>query len=402
MFQLGLENLLTNKDLLNRLRGKRVGLVAHPASIDQELNHSIDLLMNHSDIQLTCGFGPQHGIRGDVQDNMVETENEIHPEYKIPLFSLYGEVRRPTHEMLEHADVFLFDLQDVGCRIYTFVATLRYLMEEAASLGKEVWILDRPNPVGRGVEGSLLEKEWMSFVGQAFIPMQHGLTLGELAVFFKESLNLDLTLEVVPMKNYFPSKEPWPKDLAWVNPSPNLPTFTSTRAYTGTVILEGTHLSEGRGTTRVLEVLGAPNLQIQKILDRMKEIEKNWYEGVRVRPCFFIPMFHKFKDQLCNGVQIHSEDRYCVPSHYRPFRWVALFLKALKETHPSFEIWRSFHYEYEKDRLAIDLLTGSDFLRKWVDDPHSTPEMLESKWSKDEQQWILDRDPYLIYEREKR
>jgi len=270
----GLDRLLQDRDLRRPLEGRRVALLAHPASVTEHLDHALDALSSLGDVELTAAFGPQHGLRGDKQDNMVESPDFVDPLHRIPVFSLYGEVRRPTAAMMDTFDVLLVDLQDLGCRIYTFVTTLRYVLEAAAAHGKSVWVLDRPNPVGRPVEGTRLRSGWESFVGAGPLPMRHGLTLGELAGWFKHTLKLDVDLQVVPMEGWAPSEAPgfgWP-DRTWVNPSPNAANLNMTRCYPGTVMLEGTSLSEGRGTTRPLELFGAPDLDALALLNRMEAL----------------------------------------------------------------------------------------------------------------------------------
>ena len=258
----GIDRLLENPKLRKPLAGKRVALLAHPASVTRGLTHALDALATLKDIKLTAAFGPQHGLRGDKQDNMIESPDFHDSTHGIPVFSLYGEVRRPTPQMMDTFDVLLVDLQDLGCRIYTFITTLRYILEAAAQHRKAVWVLDRPNPVGRPVEGLRLRPGWESFVGAGPLPMRHGLTLGELANWFVKTLRLDVEFNVVTMEGWEPARAPgygWPLDeRTWVNPSPNAPNLWMARCYAGTVMLEGTTLSEGRGTTRPLELFGAP------------------------------------------------------------------------------------------------------------------------------------------------
>ncbi len=251
-FQYGIEALLENQKLLASLKGRKVGLVAHPASVTQDLHHSLDALLAKR-ISIAAAFGPQHGLRGEKQDNMIESDDYVDPIHNIPVWSLYGSVRRPTAEMLAPLDVILFDLQDVGCRIYTFLTTLIYLLQDLAQFpNKELWILDRPNPVGRPVEGNLLDMDFATFVGAAPVPMRHGLTLGEMALLLVKDFALPTQVKVIPMIGYVPEEGPnfgWPTGVSWVNPSPNMPRLSCARLYAGTVLIEGTSLSEGRGTT---------------------------------------------------------------------------------------------------------------------------------------------------------
>lgn len=396
-FQFGLENLLGDKNLLSELRKRRVGLVAHPASVDKNLNHTLDLLKN-ANVNLTCGFGPQHGIRGEKQDNMVESEDFVDPELKIPIFSLYGKVRRLSPEMIEKFDLLLFDLQDVGCRIYTFLTTLFYCLEDlAAHPGKEMWVLDRPNPAGRPVEGLTLKKGFESFVGAAPLPMRHGLTLGEAATWFKVHSGLPTHLKVVPMVDYSPQINPWPQNLAWVNPSPNLPRLSGVWVYPGTVLIEGVHLSEGRGTTVPLEIFGAPKLDHRKILRTMAEIEPKWLEHCVIRPTYYEPTFHKFKGELVNGLQVHVDHPKYVHDLFKPFRLISLYFKAVRMCYPEFDLWKNPPYEYVTDRLPIDVISGSEDLRHWCDNSASKSSDLEALLQRDEKSWLAKRAQYFIY-----
>lgn len=398
----GLDRLLDDAALRKPLAGRRVALLAHPASVTRNLTHSLDALASLGDIRLTAAFGPQHGLRGDKQDNMVESADYHDPVHGIPIFSLYGEVRRPTSAMLDTFDVLLVDLQDLGCRIYTFVTTLRYVLEAAAKAGKEVWVLDRPNPVGRPVEGLTLRPGCESFVGAGAMPMRHGLTLGELARWFMTTLRLDVECRVVPMEGWTPHASPgfgWPLGTrTWVNPSPNAPNLWMARCYPGSVMLEGTTLSEGRGTTRPLELLGAPDLNPQELLREMRELAPAWLRGCRLRACSFEPTFHKHAGALCAGIQVHAEDPvYYDHEEFKPWRLFALAFKALRRLRPEYTIWRDFPYEYEKERLAIDVINGSDLLRRWVDDPQGLPGDLETLAAKDEAAWRESARPALLY-----
>ena len=398
----GLDRLLADPALRRPLAGRRVALLAHPASVTRELVHSLDALAALPDLELAAAFGPQHGLRGDKQDNMVESPDYTDPLLGIPVFSLYGEVRRPTAAMMDTFDVLLVDLQDLGCRIYTFITTLRYVLEEAARHGKAVWVLDRPNPAGRPVEGTLLRDGWESFVGAGPLPMRHGMTMGELAHWFVATLKLDVELRVIEMQGWQPDDAPgygWPLgERNWINPSPNAPNLWMARAYAGTVMLEGTTLSEGRGTTRPLELFGAPGLDARALIAEMRALAPDWLAGCLLRECWFEPTFHKHAGKLCNGVHIHVED----PAHYahaafRPWRVQALAFKALRRLQPDYPLWRDFGYEYEHDRLAIDLINGSPLLREWVDDANATPADLDALACPDEAAWLDTRRPFLRY-----
>ena len=353
--------------------------------------HSLDALAATSGLRVTAAFGPQHGLRGDKQDNMVESEDFLDPALGIPVFSLYGTVRRPTDAMLEHCDVLLVDLQDLGCRIYTFITTLRYVLEACGRLGKAVWVLDRPNPAGREVEGLALRPGWESFVGAGPMPMRHGLTMGEMARWFLRECRIDVELVVVPMRGWSPHASPgygWPLgERSWVNPSPNAPNVYMARAYAGTVMLEGTTLSEGRGTTRPLELFGAPGLDAKVLLGEMARLAPGWLAGCRLRPCWFEPTFHKHAGELCAGVQVHTDDPAYDPAAFRPWRLQALAFKALRRLRPDYPLWRDFPYEYETTRLAIDVINGGTLLREWVDDPAAEPADLDALARADETAW---------------
>ncbi len=399
----GLDRLLEDPALRRPLAGRRVALLAHPASVNRDLTHSLDALAALPELTLTAAFGPQHGLRGDKQDNMVESPDYTDPLLGIPVFSLYGAVRRPTPAMMGTFDVLLVDLQDLGCRIYTFITTLRYVLEEAARHGKAVWVLDRPNPAGRPVEGTLLRDGWESFVGAGPLPMRHGMTMGELAHWFVATLELDVELRVIEMQGWRPEAAPgygWPLgERSWINPSPNAPNLWMARAYAGTVMLEGTTLSEGRGTTRPLELFGAPDLDARALIAEMRGLAPEWLQGCVLRECWFEPTFHQHAGSLCNGVQIHVED----PAHYqhaafRPWRVQALAFKAIRRLWPDYPLWRDFPYEYEHDRLAIDLINGSPLLREWVDDTAAAPAELDALAMTDERRWRHERERFMLYE----
>lgn len=387
----GIDRLLAEPDLRRPLLGRRVALLAHPASVTADLTHSLDALAAMPEINLTAAFGPQHGLRGDKQDNMVESPDFLDPQLCIPVFSLYGEVRRPSDAMMDSFDVLLVDLQDLGCRIYTFITTLRYVLEAAARHGKAVWVLDRPNPAGRPVEGLVLRDGWESFVGAGAMPMRHGLTMGELGYWFIDTLKLDVDYRVIEMQGWQPDAAPghgWPLgERTWINPSPNAPNLWMARAYAGTVLLEGTTLSEGRGTTRPLELFGAPDIDARAVLGEMREFAPEWLNGCSLREIWFEPTFHKHAGKLCNGIQIHVEDSRYEHAVFRPWRIQTLAFKAIRRLYPDYPLWRDFAYEYEHERLAIDLINGSPLLREWVDNAASVPADLEQLTVADEQNW---------------
>jgi uncharacterized protein YbbC (DUF1343 family) len=398
----GIDRLIDEPELRKPLAGRRVALLAHPASLTRNLCHSLDALATLEDLRLSAAFGPQHGLRGDKQDNMVESPDYDDPVHGVPVFSLYGEVRRPTPAMMDTFDVLLVDLQDLGCRIYTFVTTLRYVLEEAARTRKEIWVLDRPNPIGRPVEGLTLRPGCESFVGAGAMPMRHGLTLGELARWFVATLRLDVDCQIIPMEGWTPDAAPgygWPLGArTWVNPSPNAPNLWMARCYPGSVMLEGTTLSEGRGTTRPLELLGAPDVDARALLAEMRALAPAWTRGCRLRPCYFEPTFHKHAGKLCAGIQAHVEDAaYYDHEGFKPWRLFTLAFKALRRLQPEYPLWRDFPYEYENERLAIDVINGSDLLRRWVDDPQATPADLDALAAPDEAAWRAEREAALLY-----
>ena len=399
--QFGLDRLIAEPALRRPLSGRRVGLLAHPASVTAELTHSLDALATQPEIELTAAFGPQHGLRGDKQDNMVESPNFLDPQHGIPVFSLYGEVRRPTDAMMDTFDVLLVDLQDLGCRIYTFITTLRYVLEAAAKHDKSVWVLDRPNPAGRPVEGLSLRDGWESFVGAGAMPMRHGLTMGELAHWFIATLKLDVDCQVITMQGWQPEVGPgygWPLgERSWINPSPNAPNLSMARAYAGTVMLEGTTLSEGRGTTRPLELFGAPDIDASAVHAEMQAFAPHWLGGCKLREIWFEPTFHKHAGKLCNGLQIHVEDASYNHQTFRPWRLQALAFKAIRHLYPDYALWRDFAYEYEHDRLAIDLINGSTLLRNWVDTSGSTPDELDAIATHDELIWCEKTAALMLY-----
>jgi len=397
----GLDRLLEETALRRPLKGQRTALLAHPASVTRDLTHSLDALAALDDLTISAAFGPQHGLRGDKQDNMVESPDFTDPVHGIPVFSLYGEVRRPTAAMMDTFEVLLIDLQDLGCRIYTFITTLRYVLEEATRAHKSVWILDRPNPIGRPIEGLRLRPGWESFVGAGPLPMRHGLTIGELAHWFVATLELDVDYDVIAMDGWEPDSGPefgWPLgERAWINPSPNAPNLWMARCYPGTVMLEGTTLSEGRGTTRPLELFGAPDMDARALVSQMHTLAPRWLEGCRLRPCWFEPTFHKHAGKLCEGIHVHVEDTAYEHDAFQPWRLQALAFKALRQLRPDYELSRDFAYEYERDRLAIDLINGSELLREWVDDPSATPEDLDALAQADEAAWLEQREGAIIY-----
>jgi len=397
----GIDRLIADPALQAPLHGRRVALVAHPASVTRDLVHSLDALAALPGLTLSAAFGPQHGLKGDKQDNMVESADYHDPDHHIPVFSLYGEVRRPTAAMIDTADVFLFDLQDLGCRIYTFVTTLLYLLEAVSGTGKAVWVLDRPNPAGRPVEGLRLIAGHESFVGAGPLPMRHGLTLGEIGRWFIDHYRLDVDYRVIAMDHWPADQAPghgWPTDRVWINPSPNAASLNMARAYAGTVMLEGTTLSEARGTTRPLEVLfGAPDIDARAVLAMMRQLAPEWLAGCALRECWFEPTFHKHAHHACHALMIHAEGGFYDHARFRPWRLQALAFKAIRTLRPDYPLWRDFPYEYVTDRLAIDVINGGPGLRAWVDDAAALPGDLDALAGADEAAWQDEAGAYRLY-----
>jgi uncharacterized protein YbbC (DUF1343 family) len=302
--------------------------------------------------------------------------------------------------MMDSFDVLLVDLQDLGCRIYTFITTLLYVLEAAAEQHKAVWVLDRPNPAGRPVEGLTLRPGWESFVGAGPIPMRHGLTLGELGQWFVDHFKLDVEYRVIAMEGWRPDEAPgfgWPPERVWINPSPNAANLNMARAYAGTVMLEGTTLSEGRGTTRPLELFGAPDVDARAVMAEMDRLAPQWLAGCKLREIFFEPTFHKHSGRLCHGVHIHAEGPFYDHARFRPWRLQALAFKAIRRLNPDYELWRDFPYEYEFGKLAIDVINGSPLLREWVDGEGAASGDLDALTLPDERDWEEQRKPCLRY-----
>jgi uncharacterized protein YbbC (DUF1343 family) len=382
---LGSDRLLAS----SRLHGLRVGVLANPASIDAQFRHIVDRLAASPDWTLAAIFGPQHGFRSDLQDNMIETPHAKDPKRGVPIFSLYSETREPSPAMLDLIDVLVVDIQDVGARIYTFIYTVANCLRAASRKGLPVIVCDRPNPIGGAIEGPMLEPGFESFVGQFPIPMRHGMTVGELAQFFNEHHAIGAALEVVPM-------EGWSRDLywdetglPWVMPSPNMPTLDTAIVYPGTVLFEGTMLSEGRGTTRPFELIGAPWLDGEALAVHMNDAG---LRGVHFRPAIFEPTFQKHARATCGGCQIHVTSR----TEFEP---VAAGVSLLRECHalaPKQFGWRPPPYEYEHDKMPIDILAGSPALREQIEGQVPLDDIVES-WREGEAAFEAARKPYLLY-----
>ena len=391
----GAEVLLNSSHWLKKLKHKRVAYLGNLASVDQKGNLILSRLLKNKNISLTALFSPQHGFSSTKQANMITSENSA---YKgLTLYSLYSKkTRRLTPQMKQSFDVLLFDLQDTGCRIYTYLSTLLYLIEDLEKTGKTLMVLDRPNPLGRYVEGNRLKEEFKSFVGLAPLPMSHGLTLGELALWYQQLKKLNSHLEVVRMKDC-QAKKTWPHHRAWVLPSPNMTGLSCLKCYPGAVLLEGTQISEGRGTTKPFEVFGRPNMSTEKIYNWMKKEKADFLNGCFLREIKFEPVFDKFKNQICSGFQIHLEKAWAKKGSFRPYRLISLFLKAFKEIHPS-TVWKSQPpYEYEWKLAPIDIISGSEDLKKWVEDSSAKASHWEDFLISEERAWKKQQKELFLY-----
>ena len=394
---LGSEVFFKNPAWIKKVKNQRVGFLSHQASLMQDMSPTLTHLENHPDIQLTCLFSPQHGFNSVKQANMVTHEDSSLKNR--PVFSLYSEKnRRLNKEMLDSFDVLLVEMQDVGCRIYTYLTTLFYILEDCELDKKTVIILDRPNPLGRFIEGSFLSENFHSFVGHAPLPMSHGLTLGELALWFKEKKQLKTALEIVPMEDHS-TKNPWP--LPWVPPSPNMTGLSCARSYPGTVLLEGTVLSEGRGTTLPLEVFGMPQMKTEKIKKEMEAAAPSFLEGSALRPHEFEPIFDKFSGKLCKGFQIHQHPLWAKEGTFRPYRLISLFLKCFHKIHGDTEWKNNPPYEYEFKKLPIDILSGNEKLKQWIENPNSSAKEWDEWLCEEENTWKQEIQDFLIYNQNK-
>ncbi len=372
------------------VKGARVGLVCNQASVDHSYRHAADLLRSAQGINLTALFGPQHGIRGDVQDNMVETPHTQDSETGLPVYSLYSETREPSEEMLSDVDVLVVDLQDVGCRIYTFVYTLANCMRAAKKFGKKVVVCDRPNPLGGvKISGTILDPAFASFVGQFPLPTRHGMTTGELALMFRDFWGIECDLEVVALEGW--SRELWfdETDVPWVLPSPNMPTLDSATVFPGTVHLEGTQMSEGRGTTRPFELVGAPYIDAAEYT---RTLERIGLPGVKFRASNFLPTFQKHAGATCGGAQIHVGDR----ETFEPFITGVATVKACFEMYGEHFKWKNPPYEYVFDKNPFDVIAGTDRLRQSLERGDSL-ETIQSEWEGGLEEFRAARERFLLY-----
>jgi uncharacterized protein YbbC (DUF1343 family) len=372
-----------------RLRGLRVGVVCNPASIDNRFRHVIDRLAGADGVTLAAIFGPQHGFRSDVQDNMIETPHRDDASRRVPIYSLYSETREPTGEMLKGLDVLVIDLQDIGARIYTYIYTMANCLRAAARHRASVLVVDRPNPIASVVEGESLVPGYESFVGQFPIPMRHGMTIGELALLFNEHFGIGASLEIVKMEGWQRDMYADETGLPWVMPSPNMPTLDTAVVYPGTVLFEGVMLSEGRGTTRPFELVGAPWIDAERFADTMNA---HRLPGVYFRPAVFEPTFQKYAKQPCGGAQLHLTDRHA----FRPVITGAALIHTFRKLDPQKFAWRQPPYEYEHDKLPIDILAGSDVLRQQIEREVPIPDIAAS-WRDDEQAFTRLRQKFLLY-----
>lgn len=386
--KLGLEKILDEQ--VNLLKGLRVGLVCNPASVNHQFQHAADLFYNNEHINLTTLFGPQHGIRGDVQDNMIETSHIVDSQIEIPIYSLYSETRQPTSEMLSGLDALVFDLQDVGCRVYTFIYTMANCMRACAKYGKKMFVLDRPNPInGIDVEGNLLELGHESFVGMYPIPMRHGLTVGELAKFFNTDFELHCDLEVITMDNWSRENFYDETDAPWVMPSPNMPTVDTSVVFPATVYLEGTQISEGRGTTRPFETIGASYINALEYADALTSLELS---GVIFRPINFLPTFQKFANENCSGVFLHITDRKA----FEPVITGLAIIKTIFDLYSNDFKWKNPPYEYVYDRNPFDVIAGTTKIREFFEQGKAIKE-IKDFWQTDVEQFYKTREKYLLY-----
>lgn len=387
--KLGLEVLLeSNLDLLDHAR---VGLIVNPASINSRFEHAADLFHQHPGINLTALFGPQHGIRGETQDNMIEWQTFRDRVTGLPAYSLYGETRKPTPDMLAGVDVLVFDIQDIGTRVYTFIYTMALAMQAAREGGKRFIVLDRPNPInGVQIEGNIFETEFQSFVGMFPIPMRHGMTTGELALMFNREFGIGCELEIIKMEGW--RRAMWFDETAlpWVMPSPNMPTIDSAVVYPGCVMIEGTNVSEGRGTTRPFEIIGAPFIDPYALI---AELKKDQLPGVVFRPLHFQPTFHKFAGELCGGIQLHVIDR----KSFKPVITGIAIISAIRRLYSDLFAWKTPPYEYVYDNLPFDVINGSSRLRAQIEAGSSLSE-IEASWDDGLSDFAERRRCYLLYD----
>lgn len=386
--KLGIEKLLDNESY--KFKGLNVGLVCNQSSVTHNFFHVADIISNHSNFNLTTLYGPQHGIRGEVQDNMVETPHSTDIKTRLPIYSLYSETRIPTEQMLDNVDALIFDMQDIGCRVYTFIYTMANCMVAAKRHGLKMFVCDRPNPInGICVEGNILNTKFASFVGQYPIPMRHGLTVCELALLFNEHFEIGCDLTIIPMEGW--TRDLWldNTDAPWVMPSPNMPTLDTATVFPATVFLEGTMLSEGRGTTKPFEIVGAPYIWGFEFADYLNSLG---LPGIYFRECSFKPTFQKHVSQICGGVQLHVTER----DIFRPVETGVAVIKAAIELYGKEFEWKKPPYEYIFDKLPIDVIAGNDSLRMSLESSMDLNEVTK-EWLIDESNFRELREKYLLY-----
>lgn len=374
MVKIGLE--LFEKKIHKRFRNCNAGLLVHPASINKSYKHAIEILQNSKKIKLKALFGPQHGFYGHTQDNMIEWEDFFDKKTKLPVYSLYGKTRKPTLDMLKDIDLMIIDLQDVGSRYYTFIWTMDLCMEVCYEIKKGVIILDRPNPINANtIEGTVLENKFTSFVGQKPLPIRHGMTIGEIANYLKNQYYPRIDLQIITMENY--KRNMWfdKTGLPWVMPSPNMPTLDTAIVYPGMCLLEGTNISEGRGTTKPFEIFGAPFIEPALLTNKLNELN---LEGVVFRPLYFQPTFNKYIGTICGGAQIHIIDR----KKFEPFKTAITIIKTIYALYYNDFSWRPPPYEYEQKKLPFDILVGTDKLRKFIENGEKLEYIVE--WYQEE------------------
>jgi uncharacterized protein YbbC (DUF1343 family) len=386
----GLESVLN--ELPAKIKGKRIGILCHAPSIARDFRHISELFFYRKDCSLAALFGPQHGLHGQTQDNMIEWQTQMHPEFSIPLYSLYGENRKPTPEMLEGIDIFLIDLQDVGARLYTYIWTVKLCMEACTSAGVTVWILDRPNPIGRlPFDGPVLKKEYFTFVGGASVPLCHRMTLGEMALWIKEKYYPVCDLNIVWMKNWKRSTLYGDTGLPWVLPSPNMPTVQTALVYPGTVLIEALNLSEGRGTTIPFELFGAPFINSPKLI---RNLNSRHIEGCAFRSHDFIPTFHKFAGELCYGIQVHVTET----ARFKPVETALEIFEAVIETSEPHSLkFKLPPYEYEDKLMPFDILSGDSVMREVLISGKSL-RIEKERWSQEIEEFKKEFSQIAAYE----
>jgi len=389
----GLEVLANDRDLQHSIKGN-IGYLCHAASIGSDYEHGIDLLKGCFGSRLKKLFSPQHGLYAEEQDNMIESDHFFHPFYQLPVYSLYSETRKPTAEMLQGLDCVLVDLQDVGTRIYTFIYTMSLMMEACGENGIKVIVLDRPNPInGNDIEGNMLDPAFSSFIGLYPMPMRHGLTIGEVALMANQFWGVTCELEVISMKGWERGMNFYDTGLPWVLPSPNLPTIMGCFVFPGSVLFEGTHLSEGRGTTRSLEIVGSPKLDSFAMLKELEsEYNKVGLEGFALRPLTFIPTFNKHVGTVCNGFQVHPTEL----EKFQPWKVGQLLCQKLYHYMGDDFRWKNPPYEYEYKLMPIDILNGTDQLRLWVENNGSYDELCSLE-KEEQEEFIIKRNEVLLY-----